>query len=141
MNECLHFYCPSTEVVSELCPFVHPVLGPQFKMSIESSPSSSAAAVRPRPHLQCLHPGCGRRFGKASRLAEHGRMHRRERAAAAPDERLPTPGQKTPLLPRFYRISISFHLTQILKCWPLGSWRRTSSDVLRFVRKRRRMQV
>jgi len=58
-----------------------------------SSPSAScsAATVRPRPHLQCRHPGCGRRFSKASRLAEHGRSHRRERAAVAPDERLPTP--------------------------------------------------
>jgi len=59
-----------------------------------SSPSascSSAAAVRPRPPLQCRHPGCGRRFVKASRLAEHGRSHRREKAAADPDKRLSTP--------------------------------------------------
>jgi len=51
---------------------------------------SSSAAVRPRPHFQCRYSGCGRRFAKASRLAEHGHSHRRERAAA-PVERLPTP--------------------------------------------------
>jgi len=59
--------------------------------SPSASCSSSAAAVRPRPPLQCRHPGCGRRFVKASRLAEHGRSHRREKVVADPDKRLSTP--------------------------------------------------
>ena len=83
------------------------------------APGSSSAAVRPRPHLECRHPGCGRgrRFAKASRLAEHWRSHRRERVAAAPDERLPTPGQNifSSIFTILSRISISFHLTQISK--------------------------